>query len=348
MIVFIVAELSANHNRNLNLAKESLYAIKEIGASAIKLQTYTPDSLTLECKSNIFKIKSNTIWDGKYLYDLYKDAAMPLEWNYELFTLAKKIGLLCFSSAFDKNGVDLLEELNNPIYKIASFEITDIPLIKYIASKNKPIILSSGIATDEEINDAIKAILSQNNNDITLLKCTSKYPAPLNSMELIRMVSDAKKYNVKYGLSDHSLGNKAAIIATTLKASIIEKHFILDKKYSSVDSNFSMDKNEFSSFIQIINDTISALGNYKYDITINEQISKKDISKIDGREFARSLFICKDIKKGDLFSEYNIRSIRPNNGLPPKYLNKILGKKASKDLEYGKPLEYEDIVDINF
>lgn len=342
--MFIVAELSANHNKDLNLAKESLYAIKEIGASAVKLQTYTPDSLTLNCKSEIFKIKTNTIWDGKYLYDLYKEAYMPIEWHYELFDLAKKIGLTCFSSAFDKAGVDLLEKLDNPIYKIASFEITDIDLIKYIASKNKPVILSSGIGTDDEIKDAINAIRSKENYDITLLKCVSKYPATLDSLDLVNMVGDGEEYNVKYGLSDHTLGNNAAIIATTLKASIIEKHFILDKKYNSVDSSFSLDKNEFSLFIKIIKECISALGNNEYNIHINlKSKQKRDISSIKGREFARSLFVSKDIKKGELFTMENIKSIRPNYGLPPKYLDHILNKRASRDLEFGKPLEFDDI-----
>lgn len=353
MGVFIVAELSANHNKDLNLAKESLYAIKECKIDAIKLQTYTPDSLTLNCKSDIFKIKSNTIWDDKYLYDLYKEAYMPLEWNEELFKVAKKIGLVCFSSAFDFSGVDLLESLNNPIYKIASFEITDIPLISYIASKNKPIILSSGVAMGNEIQEAIDAIKSQNNTDITLLKCTSSYPAPINEMNLSQMLTDAKKYNTKYGLSDHSKGFTAAIIATALKASIIEKHFILDKKRGGVDSAFSLDMSEFGELVSLIRESEEALGNnennnYKIEILMDknmESIAQNVEFVPKGREFSRSLFVAKDIKKGEKLSLDNIRSVRPNNGLAPKYLYKIIGKIAKQDLCFGKPLQWEDFYD---
>ncbi|WP_258864928.1 pseudaminic acid synthase [Helicobacter sp. MIT 14-3879] len=339
MGIFIVAELSANHNQNLSLAKESIYAIKECGADAIKLQTYTPDSLTLECRSDIFKINSNTIWDNKYLYDLYKEAYMPLEWNYELFSIARKIGLFCFSSAFDKEGVDLLESINNPIYKIASFEITDTNLISYIASKNKPIILSSGIANNNELDDAIECIITQNNYDITLLKCTSAYPAKTSELNLIDMVNDAKrlerkyKIKIKYGLSDHSKGNLASIIATTLKASVIEKHFILDKKYGGVDSKFSLNKTQFTKLVKIIRESEAALKN-------NNFLKYKNRKK--GREFARSLFVCKDIKKGDKLTLENIKSVRPNNGLSPKYLKDIINKTALRDLEFGKPLEWED------
>ncbi|WP_346436742.1 pseudaminic acid synthase [Helicobacter sp. 16-1353] len=341
MGVFIVAELSANHNKDLSLAKESLYAIKECQADAIKLQTYTPDSLTLNCRNDFFKIKSNTIWDNKYLYDLYNEACMPLEWNEELFSLAKKIGLTCFSSAFDISGVDLLESLDNPIYKIASFEITDIPLISYIASRNKPIILSSGIAMGDEIKEAVNVIKAQNNTDITLLKCTSAYPAPINEMNLLQMVKDAKKYNIKYGLSDHSLGFNASIIATTLKASIIEKHFVLDKKKGGLDSAFSMDCKEFRELVRLIRESQDAIGSSDYKIETLIDINTESNPK--GREFARSLFVSKDIKKGEKLSLDNVRSVRPSNGLSPKYLYKIIGKTAKRNLEFGKPLEWQDI-----
>ena len=338
--MFIVAELSANHNQDLNLAKESLYAIKECGANAVKLQTYTPDSLTLNCKSNIFKINSNTIWDNKYLYDLYKEAYMPLEWNAELFELARKIDLMCFSSAFDKESVDLLEQLNNPIYKIASFEITDIPLIQYIAKKQKPIILSSGIAINDEMQNAVNTIKQEGNNDITILKCTSSYPAPMNTLNLSMMLTFRKKYGTKYGISDHSIGTNAAIIAVALKASMIEKHFILDKKYGGLDCEFSMDRFEFKELVKVIKQAKDAIGDYNYHIDstnineINDQYPK-------GREFARSLFVSKDIKKGQKLTTENIKSIRPNNGLAPKYLNEILGKIATKDLKFGEPLKWD-------
>ena len=337
--MFIVAELSANHNQDLNLAKESLYAIKECGADAIKLQTYTPDSLTLNCKSDIFKIKSNTIWDNKYLYDLYKEAYMPLEWNIELFELAKKINLLCFSSAFDKEGVDLLETLDNPMYKIASFEITDIPLIQYIATKQKPIILSSGIAIGNEMKEAIEAIRKEGNNDITILKCTSSYPALLNSLNLSSMLIFEKQYGVKYGISDHSIGVNAAIIAVSLKASMIEKHFILDKKYGGLDCKFSMDRVEFKQLVQTIKDTKEAIGDNNYKIDSSNIQEDNKIPK--GREFARSLFASKDIKKGEKLRFDNIKSIRPNNGLPPKYINEIIGKNATKNISFGEPLTWD-------
>lgn len=347
MGVFIVAELSANHNKDLNLAKESLYAIKECGCDAVKLQTYTPDSLTFNCKSDIFKIKSNTIWDNKYLYDLYSEACMPLEWNAELFSLANKINLKCFSSAFDYKSVDLLQSLNNPIYKIASFEITDIPLISYIAQTKKPIIISTGIARENEIKEAIDAIRAQNNDDITILKCVSAYPAPLSDLNLSKMPQYGEKYNLKYGLSDHSKGFLASIIAVSLKASVIEKHFILDKKFGGVDCAFSADINEFSELVKLIRQSEEAIGSndYKIDSCINlNSIDSMDLNNniIKGREFARSLFVCKDIKKGENLTLENIRSIRPNNGLSPKYLYKIIGRKALKDLDFGKPLELSD------
>lgn len=344
--MLIVAELSANHNQDLNLAKESLHAIKECGADAVKLQTYTPDSLTLNCRSEIFKIKANTIWDNKYLYDLYKDAYMPLSWNEELFTLAKKLDLLCFSSAFDKIGVDLLESLNNPIYKIASFEITDIPLIKYIAKTKKPIILSSGIATQVEIKDAIEAIRGEGNYDITLLKCTSAYPAKECEMALSKMLYDAQQYNVKYGLSDHSLSHIPAIIATTLKASVIEKHFILDKKYGGVDASFSLDCIEFKELIEVVRLSLKSIGKLDYELNFNGNY-EDNIQNLKGRKFARSLFICKDIKKGEVFKEEHIKSARPNVGLSPKFLEKILGKRAKRAMKYGEALKVNDIENFN-
>ena len=342
--MMIVAELSANHNQDLSLAKESIYAIKECGAGAVKFQTYTPDSLTLDCKNDFFKIKSASPWKGKYLYDLYKEAYMPLEWHYELFSLAAKLDLICFSSVFDEEGLELLESINNPIYKIASFEITDIPLIKKVAKCKKPIILSSGIAMGDDLQEAINAIREENNFDITLLKCISSYPASLDSMNLLEMVENGIKYDVKYGLSDHSLGNEAAIIATTLKASVIEKHFILDKKYGGVDSAFSLDRNEFFQFVKNILDAKKALGE-EYEIKL-EAISRCE-SRIEkepkGREFSRSLFVCKNIKKGQELSLENIKSIRPSYGAKPKYLPLVLGKKAKKDLFFGEPLNLEDI-----
>lgn len=331
MSVFIVAELSANHGGNLNVAKESLCAIKECGADAVKLQTYTPDDLTIDCKSDIFKVKGASLWEGKYLYDLYKEACMPLEWNVELFSYAQKIGLVCFSTPFSRRGVDLLKSLDNPIYKIASFEVVDLDLVEAIAHQGKPIIISSGIATNDELECTINLIKSHGVNDITLLKCVSAYPAELCDMNLCEMKLLGEKFGVKYGLSDHSKGNLAAIIATSLGANVIEKHFILDKAIQSVDNAFSLDMMEFGELVRAIRDSESALG------TENTVDTNKK-----GREFARSLFVVKDIKKGEVLSTENIRAIRPNAGLSPRFLKEILGKRAKMDLPFGKPLEWSD------
>lgn len=329
MSVFIVAELSANHKQDLRLAKESLYAIKECNADAVKLQTYTPEDLTIDCKSEIFKIKSGNKWNGKYLYDLYKEAFMPPEWHFELFTLARKLGLVCFSSAFSKSGVDLLESLDNPIYKIASFEVLDLDLVSYIAMQKKPIILSSGITTDDEIKEAIECIKSHGTSDITLLKCVSAYPAKTSEMNLSEMRDFKGKFGVKYGLSDHSIGNLAGIIATSLGASVIEKHFIMDKSIDSADAHFSLDSAEFGEFVKVIRESEVALEGKRSDLK-------------QGREFARSLFVVRDIKKGEILTRQNIKSIRPNAGIKPRFLGEILGKKALKNLPFGKPLEWSD------
>lgn len=330
MGVFIVAELSANHGGDLGVAKESLCAIKECGADAVKLQTYSAEDLTINCKSEIFRIKG-TKWDGQYLYDLYKSAAMPLAWHSELFSLAKKLGLTCFSTPFSTAGVEFLASLGNPIYKIASFEVLDLELVENIARQGKPVILSSGIATNDELKWAISLIKSHGVDDITLLKCVSAYPAEISDMNLLEMRALGENMGVKYGLSDHSRGNLAGIMATALGASVVEKHFILDKNIASADAHFSADRAEFSDFVRAIRDAQAALG-------------KENPSEIkQGREFARSLFVVKDIKKGQILQKDNIRAIRPNNGLKPKFLKEVLGRKAKRDLPFGKPLEWDDI-----
>lgn len=329
MGVFIVAELSANHGGDLSVAKESLCAAKECGADAVKLQTYTADDLTIDCKSEIFRIKG-TKWDGKYLYDLYKHAAMPMQWHFELFALAKKLDLTCFSTPFSRAGVEFLAKLNNPIYKIASFEVVDLELVESVAKQGKPVIISSGIATNSELKEAISLIKSQGVDNITLLKCVSAYPADICDMNLREMRALGEKFGVKYGLSDHSRGNLAGIMAVALGASVIEKHFILDRKIASADAHFSADRTEFSEFVKAIRDAESALG------------SENTSDLKQGREFARSLFVVKDIKKGQILQKDNIRAIRPNNGLKPKLLKEILGRKAKRDLPFGKPLIWDD------
>lgn len=322
----IIAELSANHNGRKEVAIDTIKAAKRAGADAIKIQTYTADTITLNCHTDDFKINQDTLWDGRYLYDLYKEAYTPWEWHEELFHVAKEEGLICFSSPFGKTAVDFLESLNNPIYKIASFEITDIPLIEYIASKGKPIIISTGIAMLEDIELALEACRKQMNNDITLLKCTSAYPAPINDANL-RMISDMReRFGVKVGLSDHTMGSDVVIAAVALGAEIVEKHFIIDRSIGGPDAKFSMNKEEFASMVQSIRVVEEAIGCIKYPT---------DSSRIRGREFSRSLYVAEDMKKGDVITEDNVRSVRPGFGLHPKYLKEMLGRKVNCSLEKG-------------
>lgn len=326
---YIIAELSANHGGKIEIAKQTIKAAYEIGANAIKLQTYTADTLTLNCDKEDFIIKGGTLWDNQKLYDLYKKAYLPWEWHEELFSYARELGIDIFSSPFDKTAVDFLEQFNPSAYKIASFEITDYALIKYTAEKMKPIIISTGIATEEEINDAVRICKEVGNNNIVLLKCTSAYPAPLDEANLTMIPHMRKKYNVITGFSDHTIGSTAPVIAVTLGAKIIEKHFILDKSIGGADADFSMDKNEFSQMIKDIKDTEKLIGVVNYNMT-----PKKEKS----RQFSRSLYVAKDISQGDLFTEENIRSIRPGYGMHPKYLHKILGSKAQKNYSLGDRL----------
>jgi pseudaminic acid synthase len=334
--VFIIAELSANHNHDINIAKETIYAMKEAGANAVKLQTYTPDTLTIDCDNKYFQIKQGTLWDGKTLYELYKQAYTPWEWHFELKELAEKLGLTFFSTPFDKTSVDFLEELNVLIYKVASFEITDIPLIEYIASKGKPMIISSGIATFEDIELAVETCKKNGCKDITLLKCTSAYPAPLEEANLLTIPDMKSRFGVKVGLSDHTLGISAPIAAVSLGAQVIEKHFILDKKLGGPDAAFSLEPKEFKAMVSSIREVEKALGKVTYEIS--EKVEKSRI-------FARSLFVVKDIKAGDFLTNDNIRSIRPGYGLHPKYLKSVLGKKAKYDLAKGTPLKLEFITE---
>ena len=330
--VFIIAELSANHNQQFDLAIDSIRAIKECGADAVKFQTYTADTLTIDSNKDHFKIQQGTIWDGTTLYDLYKQAFTPWEWQPKLKQFAEDLGLICFSSPFDKSAVDFLEKMNVPAYKIASFEIVDIPLIEYAASKGKPIIISTGIATEQEIKDAIDACIRVGNNQIALLKCTSEYPAPIEDTNLATIPALAKKFNTVVGLSDHSMGKIVPVAAVAIGASIIEKHFILDRKIGGPDSSFSMEPNEFKRMVDEIRQVKLALGEVSF--TLNEKITKS-------RAFARSLFVVKDISEGEIFTEENIRSIRPSHGIAPKYFYEILGKKATKDIERGTPLNWD-------
>jgi len=328
--VFVVAELSANHNQNYATAVKTIEAAKKAGADAIKLQTYTADSLTINCKNKHFQIRSGTAWDGKTLYELYQEAYTPWNWQPKLAKITRDLGMEFFSTPFDKKSTDFLEKLNVNVYKIASFETNDTELVSYIASKGKPVIISTGISTYEEIKDAVNACKKVGNNKIILLKCTSSYPAPLSEVNLKTMSDMSKKFNTILGISDHTLGISVPIAATALGAKVIEKHFILDRKIGGPDSEFSLEPNEFFQMVNSIRDVEKALGKITYKIS--PKIKKSRI-------FKRSLFVVKDIKKNEVLTEQYIRSIRPGFGLAPKFLKNVIGKKAKKNLKRGQPLK---------
>lgn len=327
----IVAELSANHNQSLSLAKEHIKKAKEIGADAVKIQSYTPDCLTLDSKKEHFKIKGG-LWNDTYLYQLYTSAYTPFEWHKELFAYAKNLRILLFSSPFSLEALELLESLLCPMYKIASFEITDLTLISEVAKTKKPIILSSGVGTDEEISEAIEVCKSVGNLDITLLKCTSSYPARFEDANLLVMQNFAKKWGVKFGLSDHSAGSLLPVIATTLGASMIEKHFILDRSLGGADSAFSLNALEFEEMIKNVHLSHCALGDENFQNHSNDP----------KRKFSRSIFIQSPIKKGEVFQSKHLTIKRPNAGLHPQRLKDVLGKKAKRDLEFADALQEED------
>ena len=330
----IIAELSANHGNSIETAKETIRAAKKAGADAIKLQTYTADTLTLNCEKEDFVVKGGTLWDNKTLYELYKEAYTPWEWHAELFRVAQEEGLLCFSTPFDKSAVDFLEQFDPPAYKVASFEITDYELVRYMASKQKPMIISTGIATLNEIEDVIRICQREDNSEIILLQCTSSYPAPLEGANLLTIPDLAKRFGVIAGFSDHTLGITAPITAVALGAKVIEKHFILDKAIGGADASFSLDVEAFTLMVQAVRDTEKLLGKPTYNT---------DEKTIKGRQFSRSLYIAKDIAKGEVLSEENIRSIRPGYGLHPRYIKDILGKCAKENLSFGERLHKEDI-----
>lgn len=323
--VFIIAELSANHGGKIETAIETIKAAKRTGADAIKLQTYTADTITLDSDKEDFLIRG-TIWDGRRLYELYQEAFLPWEWHAELFRVAKEEGLVCFSSPFDKTAVDFLEELDSALYKIASMEITDVPLIEYAASKGKPMIISTGIAEYEDIALAVETCRNAGNNDITLLKCTSSYPAPVEEANLVMMQRFAKDFDVKVGLSDHTLGTTVPVVATALGATVIEKHFILDRSIGGPDASFSLDEKEFTEMVKAVRMAESAIGTETYELTEKQK---------SGKAFARSLYVAEDIQKGEVFTEKNLRSVRPGFGMHPKFYKDILGNVSERDWEKG-------------
>lgn len=330
---FIIAELSANHNGSLETAIETVRAAKRAGADAIKLQTFTADTLTLNIKNNDFKIDTGTSWDGRYLYDLYQEAYTPWEWHKVIFAEAKKLGLTYFSSPFDNSAVDFLEELSVPAYKIASPEITDVPLIKYAASKGKPIIISTGMATENEIKEAIEACLLVNNPQIVVLKCTSEYPAKLEDANLIMIKEMREKFRVLTGLSDHTLGYIAPVSAVCLGACVIEKHFTIEAK--GIDAGFSLNEKEFTAMSNAVRDAELSIGSVNYDLSESINLMRK---------YLRSLYICEDVKAGDMITMSNVRSVRPGFGLEPKYLDKILGAKFADNFIKGSPLSFDKIL----
>lgn len=327
---FIIAELSANHGGDLEIAKETIRAAKRAGADAIKLQTYTADTITLNVKTDDFKIKQGTAWDGQYLYDLYSDASLSWEWHKPLFETAKQEGLVCFSSPFDKTAVDFLETLHVPAYKIASFEITDIPLIEYVAKKGKPIIISTGIADSSDIELAIETCRNAGNNDITLLQCTSAYPADPADANLLNIPEIKTKFKVNAGLSDHTMGIEAPVVAVALGAKVIEKHFILNKSIGGPDAHFSLDEQEFKQMVDAVRLAEKLMGKASFEM---------NAKKMKSREFSRSLYVAEDMKEGDIFTVKNLRSVRPGFGMHPKFLKEIIGKKSKMNLAKGTRFE---------
>jgi len=328
--VYIIAEMSANHNGSLKIALDTIKSAKDSGADAIKLQTYTADTMTLESTKEDFIIKGGSVWDGDNLYDLYKKAYTPWEWHKELFEYARSIDIDIFSSPFDKSAVDFLEQFEPSAYKIASYEVTDYDLVRYTASKGRPMIISTGIALEKEIQDLVNICKNVGNENIILLKCTSEYPAPLKEANLLTIPDLALRFGVDSGFSDHTLGSTAAIIAVTLGAKIIEKHFIIDKSIGGEDASFSMEAVDFKEMVKTIRDTEQLLGEVNYSMSKSKQNS---------RDYARSIYVSKDIKKGETLTLENLRSVRPGYGMHPKYLNEVLDTPATKNYLFGDRFE---------
>lgn len=331
---YIVAEMSANHNGDFEQALQILRAVRDAGADAVKIQTYTPDTLTIPCDNDCFRIQ-DTIWDGRTLYDLYSEACTPWEWQPRLKKIAEEMGMDLFSTAFDPSAVDFLEEMDVPVHKVASFEIVDLPLIEKMALTGKPIIVSTGMATREEIEEAILTIRTAGNSQIALLKCTSAYPASPGEMNLHTIPDMMESFQVPTGLSDHSMGIEVPVAAVTLGACIIEKHVTLSRNTPGPDSAFSLEPGEFKAMIDAVRTAEAALGSVSYGP--GKQESKSSV-------FRRSLFVVEDMKAGEPFDERNVRSIRPGYGLPPKFLKDIVGRRASQDILRGSPLRW-DLVD---
>jgi len=331
--VYIIAELSANHKQNFDQAVRLVHAAKESGADAVKLQTYTPDTMTIDCNNEYFKIK-DTIWAGKNLYALYGEAYTPWEWQPKLKQIANGLGLDLFSTPFDSTAVDFLEQMDVPVYKVASFEIVDLPLLRKIAKTGKPIIMSTGMATLAEIDEAVQTIRKAGGTQLALLKCTSAYPADPAEMNLRTIPHMAETFGLPVGLSDHTLGTAVPVAAVALGACIVEKHFTLSRSVPGPDSSFSLEPHEFKAMVEAIHITEKALGKVNYSITEKEAASKV---------FRRSLFVVKDIKAGEKFSSENVRSIRPGYGLHTRNLDKVIGCCSTRDIDRGTPLTWDMI-----
>ncbi|MCK4598760.1 pseudaminic acid synthase [Candidatus Bipolaricaulota bacterium] len=329
--VYIVAEMSANHNQNFDRAVKILEAAKEAGADAVKLQTYTPDTMTIDIDSELFRHGKGSLWAGRTLYDLYSEAYMPWDWQPKLKKIANDLGLDLFSTAFDPSAVDFLEEIDVPVHKIASFEIVDIALVEHMARTGKPIIISTGMATLAEIEEAVRTAQEAGANQIALLKCTSAYPAPPEEMNLHTIPHLAQAFNVPVGLSDHTLGIAVPVAAVALGACIVEKHFTLSRAAPGPDSAFSLEPHEFKAMVEAIRVAEKALGEVRYELGEREAAS---------RAFRRSLFVVKDMKAGEVFTEENVRSIRPGYGLPPKLLKEVLGRRVAQEIGRGTPLDW--------
>lgn len=329
--LYIVAELSANHNGSIDRAEQIIRAMADSGANAVKLQTYTADTLTIPCDNQYFHIKGG-LWDGRTLYDLYQEASMPWEWQPRLKALANDLGMDCFSTPFDVTAVDFLEKMDVPCYKIASFELVDTPLLKKIASTGKPVILSTGMGTLTEIDEAVSTLREYGTTDLTLLKCTSAYPAPPEDAHLRTIPHMAQAFHCSVGLSDHTMGSAVAVAAVALGARMVEKHFTLSRADGGPDGNFSMEPAEFKQMVQDIRTVEKALGTVNYAVTEAQKSSKI---------FRRSLFVVQDVKAGEQFTTENVRCIRPGYGLPPRYLDVIVGRSAKYDIARGTPLCWE-------
>jgi len=332
---YIIAEVSANHRRSLDVAKNIIRAAKDAGADAVKLQTYTPDTITLQSDRDEFQVRGGTLWDGRTLYDLYAEAYMPWEWQPELKAFAENLEMDLFSSAFDPTAVDFLEKMNVPAHKIASLELVDIPLIEKMSRTGRPLILSTGTASVEEIEEALRAARSSGATQIALLKCTSAYPAPAEEMNLLTIPEMERRFEVPVGLSDHSMGIAVPVAAVALGACIIEKHLTLSRSDPGPDSAFSLEPHEFKAMVDAVRVAEKALGEVHFGSSNREEASKS---------FRRSLFAVEDVLPGEIFSAANVRSIRPGSGLHPRHLAEILGKRAAREIKRGTPLRWEFVV----